>query len=72
VASGLVDHPEAVPAVMQKGETFEEFARCARGFVELAGMNEVDGVLMAMAAPPFQQSLHPCPLGTQMRIRERK
>jgi hypothetical protein len=43
VASRLVDHPEAIPAIMHIGEAFEEVARGALGFVELAGTDEVDG-----------------------------
>jgi hypothetical protein len=43
VASGLVDHPEAVPSIMHIGEAFEEVARGALGFVELAGTDEVNG-----------------------------
>src|SRR5262249_37146069 len=42
VASGFVDHPEAVPPIMYIGEAFEEMARGALGFVELAGTDEVD------------------------------
>jgi hypothetical protein len=40
--SGLVDHPEAIPPTMHIGEAFEEIPRGARGFVELAGTEEVD------------------------------
>jgi hypothetical protein len=43
VASGLADHPEAVPPIMDIGEAFEEVAGGALGFVELAGTDEVDG-----------------------------
>jgi hypothetical protein len=43
VASGLVDHAEAIPAVVHVGEAFEQIVRRLLRLVELAGMDEVDG-----------------------------
>ena len=42
-ASGLVDHSEAIPAIMHIGEARDEVAGGLLGLVELAGMDEVDG-----------------------------
>ena len=42
ISSGLVDHAEAIPAVVHVGEAFEEVASGALGLVELALVDEVD------------------------------
>src|ERR1700747_367235 len=43
IASGLVDHSEAIPAVMHIGEARDEVAGGLLGLIELAGLDEVDG-----------------------------
>jgi len=43
VASRLVDHAEAVPAVVGVGEAFEQMAGDLLGFVEPALVDEIDG-----------------------------
>jgi hypothetical protein len=43
IASGLVDHSEAIPAVMRIGEARDEVAGGLLGLIELAGLDEVDG-----------------------------
>jgi hypothetical protein len=43
IASGLIDHGEAIPAIVDIGVAFEKVARGLLGFVEFAGMDEIDG-----------------------------
>ena len=43
VASGLVDHAEAIPAIMNFGKAFEEVTGGALGLIELALTHEIDG-----------------------------
>jgi hypothetical protein len=43
IASGLVDHSEAIVAIWHIGEAFEKIAGNLFGLVEFAGMDEVDG-----------------------------
>jgi hypothetical protein len=43
VTSGLVDHAEAIPAVVDIGEALEQIAGDLLGFIELVLIDEVDG-----------------------------
>jgi len=45
VAARLVDHAEAIPAVVGLGEAHQEVAGGLLGVVELSGLNEVGGVV---------------------------